>query len=101
MNQNKFTAAMGFSARAGKCAAGEVACENAVSRGKARLVLIDKEASNNTKERWRSICSGKDVMLIETEKLGIAIGKPGRMVAAILDTGFSDMIIDAYQSQQN
>jgi ribosomal protein L7Ae-like RNA K-turn-binding protein len=99
MNQNKFLAALGFSMRAGRCVSGDEACEKAVKSGKAKLVLVDKQASEKTLERWRGLCARTDLMIIETEQLGNAIGKPGRMVVVILDKGFSDMIADAFHAQ--
>ncbi|OQB25316.1 MAG: putative ribosomal protein YlxQ [Firmicutes bacterium ADurb.Bin182] len=101
MNQTKFRSAVGFSMRAGRCIAGEAACEKAVKCGKAKLVLIDSGSSEKTLERWRGFCERAELTVLETEQLGSLIGKPGRKVAAILDKGFSDMITDAYYERRN
>ena len=52
MNETKLRGAMGFAMRAGKCIAGDFACERAVKRGGARLVLLDAAASGATQERY-------------------------------------------------
>ena len=56
MNEAKLRGAMGFAMRAGKCIAGDFACERAVKRGNARLVLLDTAASAATQERYSGLC---------------------------------------------
>ena len=71
MNETKLRGAMGFAMRAGKCIAGDFACERA---GLPCFTVVD---------------------------LGRAIGKDGRMVAAVTDERFAQMICDAYASDKN
>lgn len=81
--------------RSGKCAAGEYACERAVSSGKARLIVVDCEASDNTRRRWSEQCSRADVPFAVIEGAAAAAGKPDKRVLAVLDEGFARMILDA------
>ena len=89
--------AMGFAMKAGKMAAGEFAAEKALKSGAAKLVIVDTEASENTKKQWRDACAFRGVPLIEAASAGRAIGKPNRMTAACTDGNFSKMILRAYE----
>lgn len=48
-------------------------------------MILDADASDNTKKKFRDSCAFYKVPLYETspDRLGQAIGKPGRMSAAI------------------
>lgn len=87
--------------RAGKCIAGDFACERAVKRGGARLVLLDAAASGATQERYFGMCERAGLPCFTVVDLGRAIGKDGRMVAAVTDERFAQMICDAYASDKN
>ena len=101
MNETKLRGAMGFAMRAGKCIAGDFACERAVKRGGARLVLLDAAASGATQERYFGMCERAGLPCFTVVDLGRAIGKDGRMVAAVTDERFAQMIRDAYASAKN
>ena len=57
----------------------------AIASGAAALVLLDAGASDNTKKRMRDSCAYYGVPLMETAagRLGEAVGRPGRMSAAV------------------
>ncbi len=92
----KLRGALGFSMRSGNLVAGDFACESAVKKGKAKLVALDDSASSNTKERYQGFCERAGIPCILMEGMGEAIGKPGRMVAAVTDASFARMVGDAY-----
>ena len=96
MNDARQRGALGFAMRAGKCIAGDFACERAVKRGGACLIALDTEASSATKERYFGMPHAS-VNLADFEKadMGHAIGKAGRMVAAVTDERFAQMILGA------
>ena len=89
---NKLTSAIGFAMKAGKLVSGDFSVEKLARSGKARLLLIDEAASDNTKEKYRALSASKNVELVEICELGSWIGKPGRMVAAVTDSNFTTMI---------
>lgn len=89
--------AVGFAMKAGKIAAGEFAAEKALKSGAAKLVIVDTDASENTKKQWRDACAFRKVPLIEMAEAGRAIGKSNRMTAACTDGNFSKMILHAYE----
>lgn len=93
--------AVGFAMRAGKCVAGDFACEKAVKSKKARLVLVDSMASEATRERYVNLCRKNAVPCIVMDGMGDAIGKSGRMIAAIVDERFANMIFEAHGKGNN
>ena len=57
-------------------------------------ILLDAGASENTKKKFRDSCAFYGCELIETapDRLGFAIGKPGRMCAAIAKGPLGDKL---------
>lgn len=95
MDEARVRSAAGFAMRAGCCVAGDFACEKAVKSGRARAVLLDTAASASTQERYRGLCQRAGVPCLELGDMGNAIGKYGRMVAAVTDSGFARMLTEA------
>ena len=48
---DKVISLLGLAERAGKIASGEFAAEKAVKTGKARLIIVAEDASDNTKKK--------------------------------------------------
>ncbi len=94
----KFRGAMGLAMKAGKCQAGDFVCEKLVRAGKAKLVLLDSAASDATKQRYRGMCSRAGIEALETDDMGVTIGKPGRMIAVVTDDNFVRMIKASYDA---
>ncbi|MDR0840620.1 MAG: 50S ribosomal protein L7ae [Christensenellaceae bacterium] len=95
MNDDKLRGVLGFAMRAGKCLSGDFACERALRGGKVCALLLDAAASANTKDKYVSLCEREKVPCILLEDMGGAIGKEGRMVAAVTDSGFARMLTEA------
>ena len=86
---------VGLAMKAGKIASGEFSVEKAVKEGKATLVIVAENASDNTKKMFRNMCTYYKVPLYffgEKEELGHAMGKEIRASLAILDVGFANAI---------
>lgn len=83
---------LGFAAKARKLCFGAQAVEQAVKRGKTRLVIIDSDISDKTYDKLDSMCTHNNVRLIRLCQPGQAAGKPGKMCMAVLDEGFADKI---------
>ena len=96
MERNKVLSLLGLAARARKVASGEFSAESAVKGGKAELVIVAEDASDNTKKLFHDKCSFYNVPVYEygtKETLGHAIGKEFRASAAVLDKGLAKAII--------
>ena len=89
---NKVLSFLGLAMKAGRIASGELAVENEVKSGKAKLVIVALDASDNTKKKFRNSCNFYKVPFVcvgKKEELGHAIGKEYRAVVAVLDDGFA------------
>lgn len=98
MDEARLRSAAGFAMRAGACLSGDFACGRAVKSGKAKFVLLDAAASAATLERYRGLCARAGIPWAELPGMGSAIGKHGRMVAAITDSGFARMLTAAAEA---
>ncbi len=94
--ENKVLSMLGLATRARKLVSGEFSVEKAVKEGKAVLVLVAEDASNNTKKLFTNMCAYYQVpmyVISNKESLGHAMGKEIRASIAILDTGFANAIM--------
>ena len=91
---------LGLCMRAGKIISGEKACIQAIRVGKVCVVLLDNGTAKNAEKAVTDACNFYEVPLIRVpeDELGYAIGKPGRMVAAITDPSMAGRILE-YQKQ--
>ena len=56
MNISKELSLLGLAAKAGRVVSGEFATEKAVKAGKARLVLVAGDASDNSRKKFSDMC---------------------------------------------
>ena len=96
MKENsKILGLLGLATKAGKAKSGEFSTEKAVKSGQASLVIVSRDASENTKKMFRNMCTYYEVPLYffgEKETLGHAMGKEFRASLAVLDEGFAKAI---------
>ena len=95
MKLNKGLSLLSLATRAGKTKSGNFQTEQAVKSGTAYLVIIAADASENTKKKFRNMCSFYDVPILfyaDQDTLGHAMGKEFRTSVAVTDAGFADEI---------
>jgi ribosomal protein L7Ae-like RNA K-turn-binding protein len=95
LKQNKIYSSLGLATRAGKTESGEFCTEKAVKSGKARLVLVAEDASENTRKLFTNMCTYYEVPCViygTKGELGHAMGKEFRASVAVTDEGFVKMI---------
>ncbi|MBO5208416.1 MAG: ribosomal L7Ae/L30e/S12e/Gadd45 family protein [Lachnospiraceae bacterium] len=86
---------LGLAARSRNVVSGGFATENAVKSGKAYLVIIAEDASDNTKKKFRNMCEFYEVPYYqygEMENVGHSMGKQDRTSLAVTDEGFANSI---------
>jgi len=85
IEHDAFFSMLGIARRAGVLTLGTEGVLAAAAAGQAGMVLLDAGASDNTKKKLRDSCAyhGVDLYETQTDRLGFAIGKPGRMCAAV------------------
>ena len=93
--EKKVFSYIGLAAKAGKLASGEFMSEKVVKEGKAKLVIVAEDASNNTKKMFTNMCTYYKVPIYffgEKTQLGHAIGKEFRASLVLQDKGLADEI---------
>ncbi|MFT4105077.1 MAG: ribosomal L7Ae/L30e/S12e/Gadd45 family protein [Lacrimispora sp.] len=95
-NRQKILGMIGLATKAGKIASGEFMTENSVKAGKASLVIISEEASDNTRKMFTNMCTHYKVPIYffaSKNELGHAMGKEMRTSLAIVDNGFAKAVV--------
>ncbi len=87
---------IGLATKAGKTASGEFSTEKAVKNGRARLVIVSEEASDNTRKKFENMCTYYRVPICVfggKDELGHAMGKEMRASLAVLDDGLAGALV--------
>ena len=87
---------IGLATKAGKTASGEFSTEKAVKSGKAYLVVVSEEASDNTRKKFTDMCTYYRVPIVifgGKDELGHYMGKEMRASLAILNEGFAKAVV--------
>lgn len=93
---NKALSNIGLAMRAGQLATGDEIVLKAVRSSEAKLVILAKDASENTQKKFRDKCGSYNIPLLigfDRESLGNSVGKPERVVLAVLDQGLAKLIV--------
>ncbi|SEN33829.1 Ribosomal protein L7Ae [Paenibacillus sp. OV219] len=96
--KHKALSLLGMAMRAGKLVTGDETVLKAVKQGKAKIVIVAADASDNTKKKFRDKCATYNVKLIEAFDritIGEAIGKSERVLLGVTDAGFSKSILQS------
>ena len=104
MRQSKALSLISLATKAGKSASGEFCTEKEVKSGKASLVIIADDASDNTKKKFKNMCDFYHVPICfykDKDTLGHAMGKQFRASLAILDQGFAKGIRESMDAEEN
>ena len=95
-NRQKILNLIGLATKAGKTASGEFMTEKSVKSGKARLLIVSEEASENTRKMFDNMCTYYKVPIFffaGKDELGHAMGKEMRASLAIVDDGFAKAVV--------
>ena len=93
--KDKVLSMLGLATRSRNVVSGGFATEQAVKSGKAYLVIIAEDASDNTRKKYSNMCEFYEVPYVyysTKEVLGHAMGKEERTTLAVTDEGFADSI---------
>lgn len=103
MRPDKVLSMIGMAARAGNIASGEFSTEKAVKSGKAYLVVLAKDASQNTKKHFSDMCAFRGTPYYEyadKTQLGNCIGKEYRASLAVTEEHLAGAIIKRLMEMQ-
>ncbi len=96
MRNDRILSLLGLAVRGRNLVSGEFSTEKAVKAGKAELVIVSSDASDNTKKLFTDKCRFYNIpfYLYGTKaELGMAIGKDVRSSVAVMDKGLAEAII--------
>ena len=86
---------LGIAAKSGNVVSGEFSTEKAVKTGRAFLVIVSEEASDNTKKMFTNMTDFYEVPIYfygSKEELASAIGKEFRASLAITDENLANAV---------
>lgn len=95
MNDRRAASMLGIARRAGKVESGEYATEQALRRGRARLLILSADASDNTVKKFINMAEGHHVPVFRFRskaELGHAIGTGDRSCLAVTDDGLAGAV---------
>ena len=104
LSQSKVLSLVSLATRAGKTASGEFCTEKEVKSGRAFLVLVADDASDNTKKKFQNMCEFYEVPIYfykDKDTLGHAMGKEMRASLAVLDEGFAKGILKHIKAEES
>ncbi len=104
MIKDKALSLIGLATKAGKTASGEFMTEKETKSGKAAMVIVAEDASDNTKKKFNDMCKFYKVPIYfygDKDTLGHAMGKEFRASLAILDVGFAKGIRKQIEAKDN
>lgn len=104
MSQKKIMGLLSLATKAGKTASGEFCTEREIKAGRAALVIVAGDASDNTKKKFRNMCGFYEVPIYfyeDKDTLGHAMGKEFRASLAILDEGFAKGMKKAMNTKED
>lgn len=93
---DKVLSLLGLAARGRNLVSGEFSTEKAVKEGKAALVIVGADASDNTKKMFTNMCNYRSIPIYYyalKDELGRAVGKEMRASVAVTDVGLAANII--------
>ena len=96
LKQDRVLSLIGLATKAGQTASGEFMTEREVKTGRAALVIVAGDSSDNTKKKFRDMCEFYKVPIYfygDKDTLGHAMGKEFRASLAILDEGFAKGVL--------
>ncbi len=95
-NRKKVLNLIGLAVKAGRIASGEFSTEKAVKSGKAEMVFVAEDASENTRKKFANMCTYYRVPVCifgTKDELGHAMGREARSSLAVLDEGFAKALV--------
>lgn len=102
--KHKALSMLGIATKAGKTVTGEFSTEKAVKEGRACLVIVAEDASDNTKKKFRNMCDYYQVIykvFADKNALGNACGKEFRASLAVIDAGLANAVVKQIDSCNN
>ena len=102
--REKLLRLLGLMRRANALAVGETNTGSCARAGKAELLLLARDASDNARKRAEGFAAGHGVETVELpftkEEFSSAVGVNGGSMAAITDLGFANALLKALAAEE-
>lgn len=100
MNEQKLKGILGLSVRARQACFGEDACRRMISSGPGSILLLDGEASENTRKKYRELCdrTGTELILLPPGMIPEATGR-SNMAMALSKGAFAEQVLRLTEEQ--
>jgi Ribosomal protein HS6-type (S12/L30/L7a) len=100
MNEVKFYSFLSIIKKSGNMVSGYNNCICDIKKDKCKLVIIAEDATFNTRDKFVSLCTAKNIPYIiygNKERLGSSIGDTIKSVLAIKDENMSKVVKDMFK----
>lgn len=102
--KNRILYMLSLCQKSGNMVSGEESCEKAIRAGKAKIIILSEDASENTRKKFKNSSDFYKVPLYffsTKEELGHTIGKRFRAVLTITDEGLGNKLKDLIEDYNN
>lgn len=102
--RDSFLQFLGIAKKSGNLIEGYNNCEEIIRSKKVKLIIISSDCSENTKNKFKNYCAGKDVFLIEaysSVELGNCIGRLEINILCVVDSKISQNLIKIWKNKSN
>lgn len=100
MNDDRFYSFLGLIQKSGNMISGYNNCISEIKADKCKLVLIAEDASENTRDKFVSLCISKKIPYViygSMERYGAGIGKSSKSILAIKNENMSKVVKDMFK----
>lgn len=101
--KNKFISFLGIAKKAGKCIEGYNKCEEELRNNKCALIIVSKEASQNTREKFERMTSVRNIPIIigcSGEDLSQILGRDKINIIGIIDTSMAAKLLELWKEKE-
>ncbi|KAJ51566.1 ribosomal protein L7Ae-like RNA K-turn-binding protein [Clostridium tetanomorphum] len=101
--KNKFISFLGIVKKAGKCIEGYNKCEEALRKDKCYLVIVSKEASQNTKEKFSRMALNRNIPVISEcngEDLCQILGRDRINIVGVSDMSMAEKLLELWEDKK-
>jgi ribosomal protein L7Ae-like RNA K-turn-binding protein len=101
--EEKVKSLLGLARKAGKVVLGQVGVKNAIAKGRLSLLILAKDCSGKTGEKFLKLTKGEiaGIQIFSKEELGKIWGKSQIGVAGVLDQNFAQALLKELKNQES
>ena len=98
---DKILSLLGFAKKARKLVTGSNAVLRSILFGEAYLIIVNRDAGNSVKEKFKRLCSENNVKFYvfgNVEEFERATGEKNKVIYSVIDAGFSNKLSQLIES---